>query len=627
MDPRTPSSSLRHQQQPQSHPQQQHPKTESPLASLVRRASSRRAKNGLQSSTTDPSVLPRIQKVASTIIEQDEVSSQRSPVSPLLHTCFRGSTGTALTSNFGDANSYMIDEDYPFGDGYPGNEIERAYTPGASNFRDSSATYGRPHNFARPQTGDGGVAAMRESSKIQSLASAYSDYDLDDITAHYRDSFRPNDIHQAPARPSQDSQTIPTVRVSSVGGAPALHQHPSAFSSTYPNPPSYPNANSGAASQPYPYGHLDIAGLHESPPPSRLPASTKAANFSRPVPPVIDGTEERKRQVIMRNQGHHLPQSQPGSSPGHTYPSSPLVPSSLGPSNGYPPAQSRSQSPANPPSAAQLLSEMASQPYSYNGISTLLPHQDSSRSNSPNLGTSRRAVSPSGSVGGPQQRVGTPSSVYSSYSYYPYEETNTPPNGSMSHLSPPNGGPFMSPNTPRSPPASSSHLSPQHQQSPSHHSSPHKSSEPPPPSNPQTPQDYLQLGISHHLANELPQSAACFEKAATMNGGCGVGMLMWGLTLRHGWGVEMSEAKGFKWLRRAAELAVGDLEKAQGVGGEREKGSNSELDIGAVKVRNSFDLDLEYEDWDLVLFSPLWDRRNLYWQYMKLARVSLEDGE
>ena len=89
----------------------------------------------------------------------------------------------------------------------------------------------------------------------------------------------------------------------------------------------------------------------------------------------------------------------------------------------------------------------------------------------------------------------------------------------------------------------------------------------------------------------------------------------------------MSEAKGFKWLGRAAELAVGDLEKAQGVGGEREKGSNSELDIGAVKVRNSFDLDLEYEDWDLVLFSPLWDRRNLYWQYMKLARVSLEDGE
>ncbi|EEB97390.1 hypothetical protein MPER_03301, partial [Moniliophthora perniciosa FA553] len=49
----------------------------------------------------------------------------------------------------------------------------------------------------------------------------------------------------------------------------------------------------------------------------------------------------------------------------------------------------------------------------------------------------------------------------------------------------------------------------------------------------------------------------------TLNGGCGVGMLMWGLTLRHGWGVSKDEKKGFGWLRKAAEGAVRDLEAAR----------------------------------------------------------------
>ncbi|KAH7926221.1 HCP-like protein [Leucogyrophana mollusca] len=39
---------------------------------------------------------------------------------------------------------------------------------------------------------------------------------------------------------------------------------------------------------------------------------------------------------------------------------------------------------------------------------------------------------------------------------------------------------------------------------------------------------------------------------------------MWGLTLRHGWGCEKNEKSGFKWLTKAAESAVEDLEKARG---------------------------------------------------------------
>lgn len=43
-------------------------------------------------------------------------------------------------------------------------------------------------------------------------------------------------------------------------------------------------------------------------------------------------------------------------------------------------------------------------------------------------------------------------------------------------------------------------------------------------------------------------------------------MLMYGLSLRHGWGCPRNEKSGFHWLKKAAELAITDLEKGkQGV--------------------------------------------------------------
>jgi hypothetical protein len=95
--------------------------------------------------------------------------------------------------------------------------------------------------------------------------------------------------------------------------------------------------------------------------------------------------------------------------------------------------------------------------------------------------------------------------------------------------------------------------------------------------------DYLLLGIEHHENNRLKESATCFEMSAKEQGGCGVGMIMWGLTLRHGWGCAKNEKQGFKWLQKAAESAVDDLEKAQGgidsravqVGAGPTKGANS----------------------------------------------------
>ncbi len=85
------------------------------------------------------------------------------------------------------------------------------------------------------------------------------------------------------------------------------------------------------------------------------------------------------------------------------------------------------------------------------------------------------------------------------------------------------------------------------------------------------------LGIQAHEANKLRDSFDHFEQAAKLQGGCGVGMLMYGLSLRHGWGCEKNEKVGFKWLRRAAESAVEDLESAR---------ASKMMDVGAVQVRD-----------------------------------------
>ncbi|PPQ90445.1 hypothetical protein CVT25_014963 [Psilocybe cyanescens] len=110
-----------------------------------------------------------------------------------------------------------------------------------------------------------------------------------------------------------------------------------------------------------------------------------------------------------------------------------------------------------------------------------------------------------------------------------------------------------------------------------------------PSSGPRTPQDYLQLGIQHHEANRLGESARCFERSANEDGGCGVGMLMYGLTLRHGWGCAKNEKLGFKWLLKAAESAVGDLESVRTGGRTIEVGAvQTELVLAIYEVGQCF---------------------------------------
>ncbi|KAF8168364.1 hypothetical protein B0H34DRAFT_685197 [Crassisporium funariophilum] len=148
----------------------------------------------------------------------------------------------------------------------------------------------------------------------------------------------------------------------------------------------------------------------------------------------------------------------------------------------------------------------------------------------------------------------SPVSVYSAYSYYNYDSAMPSPTGSQGSGPPvEQSNQFLSPTPNRSPTTTESAGG----------------------GGLRTPQDYLQLGIQHHEANRLEESARCFERSAKESGGCGVGMLMYGLALRHGWGCAKNEKVGFRWLRKAAESAVVDLERVR-VGGD--------VDAGAVQT-------------------------------------------
>lgn len=159
----------------------------------------------------------------------------------------------------------------------------------------------------------------------------------------------------------------------------------------------------------------------------------------------------------------------------------------------------------------------------------------------------------------PSPRPTSRASLYSAYSFYQLDDGSRTPSPSSPNFQQPytsGGKPALAPFT--NEPLSRSRPSPSPVQ---------------PSPSVRTPDDYLILGIQHHEANRLSESASCFERAATLDGGCGIGMLMWGLTLRHAWGTPKDEKAAFRWLRRAAEAAVGDLEAAR-----------SGIDQRAVKV-------------------------------------------
>ncbi|KAF8224027.1 HCP-like protein [Tricholoma matsutake] len=168
----------------------------------------------------------------------------------------------------------------------------------------------------------------------------------------------------------------------------------------------------------------------------------------------------------------------------------------------------------------------------------------------------------------PSLRIGSPVSLYSGYSFYQFDSETPSPTGE-----------FHDRLQTRSTSGQVTQSSPTQQLSFTDVSLP---------SDTPTPQDYLQQGIQHHEANRLKESAICFEKSAKNNGGCGIGMLMWGLALRHGWGCEKNEKFAFKWLTRAAESAVEDLENARAGGGIDSSAVQTELVLAIYEVGQCF---------------------------------------
>jgi len=94
--------------------------------------------------------------------------------------------------------------------------------------------------------------------------------------------------------------------------------------------------------------------------------------------------------------------------------------------------------------------------------------------------------------------------------------------------------------------------------------------------------DCLLLGIEQHESGDLSRAAYFFERSAKEKGGLGAGMLLWGLSLVHGWGIGKDQEKGFMWLQKAAESVVEDLGEAVKKGGLQ--GNETDVRAQAAKV-------------------------------------------
>ena len=241
--------------------------------------------------------------------------------------------------------------------------------------------------------------------------------------------------------------------------------------------------------------------------PSTLP---KHLNFSRPVRPA--GTsEEAKRLVLARNAFRQ---------------------SELSHSNPQQPPQPQPRPRASPhllaPSQQESAPEAPLTTSSSSFTSSIMPRATSKNQPLPLFHD-------------PPPPSSSRSSLYSSYSYYQLDSPSGSPTGDSLRVP-------SSPHTP--PPRTPSPLA----TTPALKTDPRQLD---------LADQLLQEGIQHHEANRLREAAIAFERSAKTPGGSGVGMLMWGLTLRHGWGCPKDESLGFSWLRRAAEAAVGDLERAR----------------------------------------------------------------
>ncbi|GJJ68278.1 uncharacterized protein EMPS_00624 [Entomortierella parvispora] len=92
------------------------------------------------------------------------------------------------------------------------------------------------------------------------------------------------------------------------------------------------------------------------------------------------------------------------------------------------------------------------------------------------------------------------------------------------------------------------------------------------PSNPmpEKAEDFVRQGIEYHETGEIAKATHFFRTAAEL--GDPVGMLMYGLSVRHGWGCAANRQLAFQYLQKSAEHAVGDLKSRDSFASTAAKG-------------------------------------------------------
>ena len=455
----------------------------------------------------------------------------RPPSSPLLHTQFRSSTATTATtldllnksssSIAGDDSQdiYYDDADSVYSSATVSPQYRAGMHPTPPRSADSRYN-------PEPSAGRAAYQGRQPGDPFVGIPSMYTDY-RPSLDGFRPAETRPQEQEYGRPRRSSDSQHVDPFAFTGMPQADSPKSVPTVVISSADTS----DTRSLAAS--YVTPSLSSSGRT----PSALPYGV---NYSRPVRPSSD---DNKRMVLERN-GYRTPPTT-GASGARTFQSMqaapPLDPHSAGRSGPTPLSRTRSPlaspSPAagpQEPSFAAPTSRSPSprSPFSEPAPTSPLSPASTNSSLTQTITLSRDPPPPPTSPTG---------SLYSSYSYYQLETPVPSPTTDTLRV----------PGAPPAPPAPSlprTALSP---------------APAPDTANPRTAEDYLQLGIQHHEANRLAESAACFEQSATLPGGSGVGMLMWGLALRHGWGCAKNERQGFAWLRRAAESAVDDLERAR----------------------------------------------------------------
>ncbi|PWY99369.1 hypothetical protein BCV70DRAFT_191320 [Testicularia cyperi] len=108
---------------------------------------------------------------------------------------------------------------------------------------------------------------------------------------------------------------------------------------------------------------------------------------------------------------------------------------------------------------------------------------------------------------------------------------------------------------------------------------------------PTSAEDFLSKGITYHEQGDLARSAFYFERSAKVDGGCVVGMCMFGMALREGWGARKDPVKGFSWIQRAASKA-GDMMSSASASPPRSdselKAIKSELKLSVYELAKCF---------------------------------------